>query len=477
MRKGRITLAAGGLATFTTVVTALSVGATGGGGPVAVGVLGSGSDTTETVMAYLDYGYNIGGGFGYHTAGGCQQLATSPTPQWLDFSCADSTKGDIDRTVSDGVTTAGSTTITSATAAFDCGTGCPVTLQSSRDLGRGVTSTVVGLIPAGDYINKVDSPTMAELAVPAAITGSSENLNINRIVTDNYRHDQVHGAFFLGSSVGISQLCSQGSPTTAAIDYARSSRAAAGGDCSGLHFVAYARDAISWEAFNIAGSGVNTQNNLSAPCAGGICLTQAQLKAIYVGCTITNWNQVGGPNLTISIYTAQSGSGTRKTWDTFLGGSSSTCTTVGKVIPENSNGGIPVADDKGAIFPFSVGVWNTTVAGAGGAVLGQVDGIAPSGAHIQDGTFPYGRFLYNVFCGGGGATPCPVVATTATTDYVGEHGWICKNNSEHADAVNGANYRAVVESKITLAGFYPLTVGPIGGGAIGSDYCRLTVTP
>ena len=485
MRKKRISLVAGGLAAVAVFATATSVGATGGGGPVATRVLGSGSDTSQTLMAYMDYGYLYDAGFGFHTPGGCQQLATPPTAQWLDFSCADSSNGDIDRTVTDGVTTAASNIITSATANFDCqgGVGCP---GANRDQGRGVTG---GSLPAGCYINKVDSATQAELgdtsvgtACNAGASASGVTLNINRIVTDNYQHDQVHGAFFLGSSNGLNQLCTQGAATTAAIDYARSSRAPKSGDCHNLHFVAYAQDAISWEAFNIAGSGVSTQNNVTAPCAGGICLTQAQLKAIYLApCSITNWNQVGGANVPISIYTPQSGSGTRSTFETFLGGSSTSCIPAAQLashqIPENSNEGIPVSDQAGAIFPFSWGVWAQSINGAGGAVLGQIDGVTPSKPNIQNGTFPWIRFLYNAYCAVvSGSSTCPVVATPATVNYVGEHGWICKNLNEHGYAVNGANYHYVVASKINAAGFVPFQVGAIGGGDPGSDYCRLTVS-
>ena len=478
MRKGPITLAAV-LAIAGVAARVVTAGASGGGGPTPSDVLGSGSDTTQTMMAYLDYGYNIDSGFGFNTIGGCNQLATPPATQWLDFSCngPQGSNGDVDRAVSDGVTTSGSNVITSATAAFDCqgGAGCP---GANRDQGRGVTGAG---IPSGSYINKVDSATQAELNNNATASASGVSLSFNRIVTDNYSHDRVHGAWFLGSGNGLAQLCGQGTAGVATIDYARSSRAPKPADCHNLHFVAYARDAISWEAFNISGSGVSTQNNTSAPCSGGICLTQAQLKAIYVSCTITNWNQVGGANVPISIYTPQSGSGTRSTFDGFLGGSSTTCIPSGQlathVIPENENDAIPVSDRKGAIFPFSWGVWTQAINGAGGAVLGQVDGVSPTKTTIQNGTFPWGRFLYNAYCAVvSGTGTCPVAATQQTIGYVGEHGFICKNLNEHAYAVNGANFHYVVASKISAAGFVPLAVGPIGGGDPGSDYCRLTVT-
>ena len=484
MKKGPFAVAVG-MATVGLISGAVSAGATGGGGPTAVSVLGSGSDTTQTMMAYEDYGYIYGGGYGFNTPGGCQQLATSPTPQWLDFSCAgpQGTAGDVDRSVTDGVTTAGSNIITSATANFDCqgGAGCP---GANRDQGRGLIASAN--VPSNCYINKVDSATQAELgsltpntACNATASGSGLTFAIDRIVTDNYTHDQVHGAFYLGSSNGINQLCTQGTVGTASIDYARSSRALKASDCHDLHFVDYAQDGISWESFNIAGGGATGMNNASAPCVSGVCLTQAQLKAIYVGCTITNWNQVGGANVPISIYTPQSGSGTRSTWDTFMGGSSTTCIPAPLLashqIPENTNVGIPVSDEAGAIFPFSWGIYH--LAPPVNSQLGQVDGVTASAATISSGSFPYTRQLYNVYCAPTGiAGDCPVAATANTVSYVGEHGWICKNLSEHAYAINGSNFHYVAASKITAAGFVTVPLGPLGGGDPGTGYCRLTIS-
>src|SRR5262245_53991419 len=219
------------------ISAAMPAGATGGGGPIAASVLGSGSDTTQFMMNAIDSLYLF--------SPGCAQLAPQGQTQWLDFSC---------------------------------------------------------LFP--------DPP--------------------NTIQTENYKHDQVHEAYFLGSSNGIKQLCNQGQAGVADIDFARSSRGPGQTDCTGLKFVAYARDGISWEAFNLKGSGVKNMNNQSGTCAGSggatqFCLTQSQLNGIFVACTLTNWNQVGGNSLKIAIYTPQAGSGTRSTWDGFVGGDSSHC--------------------------------------------------------------------------------------------------------------------------------------------------------
>ncbi len=303
------------------------------------------------------------------------------------------------------------------------------------------------------------------------------------IKTENYEHDQVTEAFALGSSNGITQLCDQGLVGVAKINFARSSRALKTTDCTGLHFVAYAKDAIPWEAFpNLPGSPVATMNNPDPLCAGkGLCLTQAQIVGIFVTCTITDWSQVGGTAAPIEVFTAQAGSGTRATFEGFIGGVSDACIPAADLtshtIFENENTSLfaNAHNAANAIFYFSFGDWEKNILpNPDGSALGAIDGIVPSISTIQDSSFPYSRFLYNVYC-----FSCATgkQATVPTKNYVGEKGWICKLDANHAiDPLTGLNYRTEIANIITDQGFVNLPVGPIGGGVSGSDYCRLTTT-
>ena len=147
------------------------------------------------------------------------------------------------------------------------------------------------------------------------------------VTTENKNHDIVSEEFPIGGGAGVNQICNQGLPNVAAIDYARQTSPYASTNCTGLHFVAYARDAVTWEAFpGVTGSAVASLHNTSGACAGstGLCLTTAQLQGIFVNCTITNWNQVGGANAPIKIYTILPQYGTSKFWYLSLGGGSST---------------------------------------------------------------------------------------------------------------------------------------------------------
>jgi PBP superfamily domain len=305
------------------------------------------------------------------------------------------------------------------------------------------------------------------------------------ITTENANHDLISEEFPIGGSAGVNQLCQKGLAGVAKIDYARQTSAPSATVCTGLRYVAYARDGLSWEAFpGVTGSATAGMHNTSGLCAGstGLCLTQTQLTGIFVNCTITNWSQVGGANTAIKVYSILPQYGTRKAWDLFVGGSSSTCPGV-KLISQTNNAEIAAADLKSAIVPVSVGSWTERYkAKPGGSALGAIDKVAPSLTTIANGTFPFGRFLYNVYCAGdpahsnqcGTATP----SSTATTRYVGENGWICKQGATaHAkDPITGVNYRTEIANTITKYGFSPLPSGATGGGTTLTNFCRLFTT-
>src|SRR5262249_35668491 len=143
----------------------------------------------------------------------------------------------------------------------------------------------------------------------------------------NPDHNIIWQFYPYGSSNGIKVLTDTGQPNvTERFRFARSSRAPSGSDPAGLRFVGYARDAIPWVKYDDA--AVATE-----PSDGVTNLTQAQLQGIFTGCTNTNWNQVGGNNGPIIVWSAQNGSGTRSTFDGFVGGDSTTC------IPANQKDG------------------------------------------------------------------------------------------------------------------------------------------
>jgi ABC-type phosphate transport system substrate-binding protein len=403
MNRGRILLGLGVAVATLGAWGTVPAGATGGGGPIAQSVLGSGSDTTQIMMNSLDQLYLY--------SPGCQQIPNPGGTAWYDFSC---------------------------------------------------------LAP---------DPT-------------------GTIKSENYEHDQVHEAYFLGSGNGIHQLCNQGVSGVAHVDFARSSRASSSSDCTGLDFVAYARDGIPMEVFRKF-----TNNNDpadSGACQGKTnCFSQTQLKNIFHNCTLTDWHQIDSSipsGTTIDMYTPQAGSGTRGTFDNFMGGTnfSETCIDArgstymaSHVIAENENTAIQTNGDKSnAIFPFSFGVWTVTVKKHNplGSSLTSIDNIVASSTTIPNGTFPYGRFLYNVVCTSACATGA---SSAAAMNYVGPEGWICKpgtgswtsDGGPHTtNPVTGNNFAKDITAVIKAQGFFQNPIGVIGGGDTKSDFCRLSTT-
>ena len=310
------------------------------------------------------------------------------------------------------------------------------------------------------------------------------------VLSENYYHDEPYSKYALGGGAGVNEICQRGQAGVAPLDYARQTSAPTSANCHGLNYVAFARDGLTWEAFpGLPGSPAASMNDNAGPCkhgtttkkGNGFCLSIQQLKNIFVNCTITNWNQIGGPNHAISIYTAAPQFGTRKQWDTFLGGSSASCIPAGQLATHQTVETFNPYIVKQADAPYAISLASTASWTArmkpfnDGSKLGAVEGIVPSAKTIGDGTFPFSRFMFNVYS----TSDCACGASSAATvRYVGEHGWICKPSTEHAvEPFSGQNYRTVIANKITALGFVPLTSGPIGGGAVGSDYCRLFQTP
>jgi ABC-type phosphate transport system substrate-binding protein len=294
------------------------------------------------------------------------------------------------------------------------------------------------------------------------------------VETENYDHDVAWGYFPQGSNAGRRQLCSQTTPRPAGVPfvtYARSSSApAVGFQCptSGLtlRFVAYAKDALTWTKW-----APNTVSNL----------TQSQLNDIFVDCTITNWSSVGGASQPITVWAAIPGSGSRSTWDSFVGGASDNCIPVDykdgnnatpvacpgeRVIREHQMAPVEsdacVAEDY-SIYYASVGVHNANAGAKGSSSFGNVDGFDPSEANIQSGDFPYSRFMYNVIRQAG---PAPLV-TPQTAGFVGTAGWICKPAAQHSEPVGDPgsgierskateNWNTVVLDTIRNDGFIPI---------------------
>jgi hypothetical protein len=324
--------------------------------------------------------------------------------------------------------------------------------------------------------------------------------------SENYYHDTIVQRYFIGSGGGLNQLCKQGLAGVSQVDVARSSRVPLGTDCTGLHFVGYARDAITWEGFpGKAGSD-------SAPIFGNtgtLSLTTAQLKNIFVNCTVTNWNQVGGTSGAITVYVPQANSGTGVTWAAAMGVSLASGQALDNCIPagdpaagtpgshkspENTNSLILANGDAAdAIFPFSVGVYENTInktlntQSPDGSELGKINGKSPTFGAIQGNTFPVSRYLWNVYCA---AATCGTAskADAQVQNFASENGFLCtdlqdSSNNNFKDPLNGQVYRTPTSSSVQPLGEIPATIKAKGfvplknQNASGTaNYCHVATT-
>jgi ABC-type phosphate transport system substrate-binding protein len=304
--------------------------------------------------------------------------------------------------------------------------------------------------------------------------------------TENPENDVAVSEPAIGTSGGLSQLEDQGAHGATAsgnvadnINYARSSRApktGASGDDVGLNFVEYAKNGISWFHFTEVGGQ-------PTPSANVTNLTSTQLKAIY-GHTDTNWDQVGGSNAPIVVFSPPKSSGVDSTFSSFLG---SGVTDPGTnpnntIITQNEDASILAAgstDAADGIFDYSVGTYNqqckASTSDCGGSplpsgdtsALGSVNGATPTQGNILNGSFPIPQLLYNVYSNGSNAN-IPA-ASPATLNYVSEDGFLCKTQrtpqgKQIDDPNTGVSYHTEIDNIIGAAGFIALPNGAPASG-------------
>lgn len=203
-----------------------------------------------------------------------------------------------------------------------------------------------------------------------------------------------------GSSEGITELTKAGS----VVDFARSSRPEKSSDDTASSpntvFIPFAVDELRWM--------VNTDAGVP------LTLTAADLTDIYT-CAITNWADFGGANKTIVPLIPQTGSGTRSTLQSLVGGTFGTCVSdQGNTVQEHSTA--PVKATSGSIAPISSARFVATT----GVAKGDISDAASSG---------YDRTLYNVVRGGAGDT-IPAHLQAVFGNGTLNTGWICSTDGK-----------------------------------------------
>jgi phosphate transport system substrate-binding protein len=133
----------------------------------------------------------------------------------------------------------------------------------------------------------------------------------------------------------------------------------------------------------IARDAIAVVVNPSNPLDG---LTRDQVAAIFEG-RITNWKQVGGPDLEIGLVNRDEASGTREAFSKIvLKGADFDPTAA--VLSGTGQVRFVVAQSDGAVGYISLGFADKSVKTL------AVDGIVPTGATVSDGTYPVSRVLH-----------------------------------------------------------------------------------
>ncbi|MGQ9787932.1 MAG: phosphate ABC transporter substrate-binding protein [Candidatus Hadarchaeaceae archaeon] len=127
----------------------------------------------------------------------------------------------------------------------------------------------------------------------------------------------------------------------------------------------------------------NSQNTVNE-------LTLQQVKAIYKG-EITNWSEVGGPNLEIVVYTRESTSGTFETFETKV---MKPDNITLRALTKSSNGEMAqaISGNPNGIGYVGIGY----LANATGIKALKINGIEPTTITVQSGAYPISRYLYMI---------------------------------------------------------------------------------
>lgn len=163
--------------------------------------------------------------------------------------------------------------------------------------------------------------------------------------------------------------------------------------------------------------------------AGVTSLTKGQARALFEA-RVTNWKELGGPDLQVFVYDKEPGRGTREQLDKYLYG------PEGKAPPPpNSDnfavvGGNEETRAKLLSTPGSVGPLSTSfIAGYPKLASVALDGVEPTVASIKDGSYPISRPLFLVTNGspsGAAKRFIDYVLSDAGQELVHKHGYLTR---------------------------------------------------
>ena len=261
--------------------------------------------------------------------------------------------------------------------------------------------TIIGMIFSGCVSEDGETITISikgsSTVLPIAETCAEEFIKLNEDIQIT-----VAGG---GSSVGIKSVAS------GEVDIGDASRDAKASDVENIEGVELEDLYDNVVAFD--GIAVVISPNIHDTVTA---LTMEQVYLIYTG-NISNWNQVGGPDLEIYVNDRASTSGTRATFVELIENSSGYALedfeedggtlAVDNVNQENSNVVTAVSGSQQAISYVGLGYVNEDTCPAV-----EIDGVLPSTETVKNGDYPISRSLHMYTLG------APTGAVKEFIDYV-----------------------------------------------------------
>lgn len=244
-------------------------------------------------------------------------------------------------------------------------------MRPTRGHRLAAVAAVVMLVVASFAVCGCSSSTSSSTQLTVA--GSTTVLPIAEIAAEGYEsstgvHVLVSG---LGSSAGIEAAIN------GTANIASSSRGLTASESqSGLVPTVIAHDGIAVI--------VNDSNPIDN-------VTLDQLRSIYAG-EITNWSELGGPDLVIQLVNRDEASGTREAFRTIVMGDAA-FDRAAAVLPGTGQVRDVVSRTPGAIGYISIGFVSSDYTTTTVKSL-SVDGIDANEATVEAGTYPISRDLY-----------------------------------------------------------------------------------
>ncbi len=121
-------------------------------------------------------------------------------------------------------------------------------------------------------------------------------------------------------------------------------------------------------------------------------LSMEQLRAVFAG-EITNWNEVGGPDMLIDLVNRDEASGTREAFNKIVMDKKASFDRAAAVLPGTGQVRDVVSRSAGAVGYISLGFVDTSGGGRPVKAL-KVDGVEATPASVKDGTYPIRRTLH-----------------------------------------------------------------------------------